>query len=131
MATTDYSLERGLPSSMDAERSILGAILLDNQTFYQADNLRSEEFSLDSHRRIFARMIDMMGASRPVDIITLSEELRTQQQLEAIGGVAYLASLTDGVPPRANIQHYIRIVKDKALLRGLINLSNKSISRAL
>jgi replicative DNA helicase len=116
---------------MDAERSILGAILLDNQTFYQADNLRSEEFSLDSHRRIFARIIDMMSASRPVDIITLSEELRTQQQLEAIGGVAYLASLTDGVPPRANIQHYIRIVKDKALLRGLINLSNKSITRAL
>jgi replicative DNA helicase len=131
MATTDYSLERGLPASMDAERSILGAILLDNQTFYQADNLRSEEFSLDSHRRIFARIIDMMGVSRPVDIITLSEELRTQQQLEAVGGVAYLASLTDGVPPRANIQHYIRIVKDKALLRGLINLSNKSISRAL
>jgi replicative DNA helicase len=116
---------------MDAERSILGAILLDNQTFYQADNLRSEEFSLDSHRRIFARIIDMMSASRPVDIITLSEELRTQQQLEAIGGVAYLASLTDGVPPRANIQHYIRIVKDKALLRGLIHLSNKSITRAL
>src|SRR3954453_8739496 len=132
MSATDYSLEqRGLPSSMDAERSILGAILLDNASFYQADNLRPEEFSLDSHRRVYARMVDMMAASRPVDIITLSEELRTQQQLEAIGGVAYLASLTDGVPPRANIQHYVRIVKDKALLRGLINLSNKAIGRAL
>src|SRR3954453_979488 len=117
---------------MDAERSILGAILLDNASYYQAsESLRSEEFSLDSHRRIFARMSEMMEAARPVDIITLSEELRTQQQLEAVGGVGYLASLTDGVPPRANIQHYIRIVKDKALLRGLINLSNKSISRAL
>jgi replicative DNA helicase len=132
LSATDYSLEqRGLPASMDAERSILGAILLDNAAFYQADNLRAEEFSLDSHRRIYARVIDMMAASRPVDIITLSEELRTQQQLEAVGGVAYLASLTDGVPPRANIQHYIRIVKDKALLRGLINLSNRSITRAI
>jgi replicative DNA helicase len=132
MATTDYSLERGLPSSMDAERSILGAILLDNASYYQAsESLRSEEFSLDSHRRIFARMSDMIEAARPVDIITLSEELRTQQQLEAVGGVGYLASLTDGVPPRANIQHYVRIVKDKALLRGLINLSNKAITRSL
>ena len=117
---------------MDAERSILGAILLDNAAYYQAsETLRSDEFSLDSHRRIYARVSEMMEASRPVDIITLSEELRTQQQLEAVGGVAYLASLTDGVPPRANIQHYVRIVKDKALLRGLINLSNRSISRAI
>ncbi|HWR15665.1 MAG TPA: replicative DNA helicase [Terriglobales bacterium] len=132
MATTDYSIERGLPSSMDAERSILGSILLDNAAYYQAsETLRAEEFSLDSHRRIFARVSEMMESSRPVDIITLSEELRQQQQLEAVGGVAYLASLTDGVPPRANIQHYVRIVKDKALLRGLINLSNQSISRAI
>ncbi len=93
--------------------------------------MRAEEFSLDSHRRIFARISDMIEAARAVDIITLSEELRTQQQLEAVGGVAYLASLTDGVPPRANIHHYVRIVKDKALLRGLINLSNKAIGRAL
>jgi replicative DNA helicase len=132
MPQTDYSLERGLPSSMDAERSILGAILLDNAAYYQAsESLRAEEFSLDSHRRIFARLSEMMESARPVDIITLSEELRQQQQLEAIGGVAYLASLTDGVPPRSNIQHYVRIVKDKALLRGLINLSNKAITRSL
>ncbi|HLH09813.1 MAG TPA: replicative DNA helicase [Terriglobales bacterium] len=132
MATTDYSLERGLPSSMDAERSILGAILLDNNAYFQASQkLRADDLSVDSHRRIFARIIEMMEANRSVDIITLSEELRTQQQLEAVGGVAYLASLTDGVPPRPNIEHYVKIVKDKSLLRGLINLSNLSISRAL
>ena len=132
MATTDYTIDRGLPSSMDAERSILGAIFLDNAAYYQASqSLRAEEFSLDSHRRIFARITEMIESSRPVDIITLSEELRTQQQLEAIGGVAYLASLTDGVPPRANIEHYVRIVKDKAILRGLINLSNRCITRAI
>lgn len=133
MATTDYSsVERGLPSSMDAERSILGAILLDNNSYFQASQkLRADDLSIDSHRRIYARIIEMMEANRAVDIITLSEELRTQQQLEAVGGVAYLASLTDGVPPRPNIEHYVKIVKDKALLRGLINLSNVSISRAL
>jgi replicative DNA helicase len=117
---------------MDAERSILGAILLDNNAYFQASQkLRPDDLSIDSHRRIYARIIEMMEANRAVDIITLSEELRTQQQLEAVGGVAYLASLTDGVPPRPNIEHYVKIVKDKALLRGLINLSNLSISRAL
>jgi len=117
---------------MDAERSILGAILLDNNAYFQASQkLRPDDLSIDSHRRIYARVIEMMEANRAVDIITLSEELRTQQQLEAVGGVAYLASLTDGVPPRPNIEHYVKIVKDKALLRGLINLSNVSISRAL
>ena len=117
---------------MDAERSILGAILLDNNSYFQASQkLRADDLSIDSHRRIYARIIEMMEANRSVDIITLSEELRTQQQLEAVGGVAYLASLTDGVPPRPNIEHYVKIVKDKALLRGLINLSNVSISRAL
>src|SRR5579871_3693995 len=117
---------------MDAERSILGAILLDNNSYFQASQkLRADDLSIDSHRRIYARVIEMMEANRSVDIITLSEELRTQQQLEAVGGVAYLASLTDGVPPRPNIEHYVKIVKDKALLRGLINLSNVSISRAL
>ena len=132
MATTDYSLDRGLPASIDAERSILGAILLDNAAYYDAsESIRAEEFSLDSHRRIFARISEMIETSRAVDIITLSEELRTQQQLEAVGGVAYLASLTDGIPPRANIGHYVKIVKDKALLRGLINLSNNAIARAI
>ena len=117
---------------MDAERSILGAVLLDNNCYFQASQkLRADDLSIDSHRRIYARIIEMMEANRSVDIITLSEELRTQQQLEAVGGVAYLASLTDGVPPRPNIEHYVKIVKDKALLRGLINLSNVSISRAL
>ncbi len=117
---------------MDAERSILGAILLDNNCYFQASQkLRADDLSIDSHRRIYARVMEMMEANRSVDIITLSEELRTQQQLEAVGGVGYLASLTDGVPPRPNIEHYVKIVKDKALLRGLINLSNVSISRAL
>src|SRR5512140_3746957 len=122
MATTDYSLERGLPSSVDAERSILGAVLLDNFAFHQASsqNLQPEDFSLDSHRRIYARIRDLGDQGRAIDLITLAEELSRNKEIEAIGGVAYLSSLTDGLPHRPNIEQYVRIVKDKSLLRGVI-----------
>lgn len=132
MSMTDYNLEQGLPSSMDAERSILGAVLLDNGAMYDAAwKLSPDTFSLDSHRRIFARMLEMFNVSKPIDIITLSEYLRDTQQLEASGGVSYLASLTDGVPPRANIEHYVGIVLEKAQLRGLIVAMNRVLSRIL
>ncbi len=132
MATTDYSLDRGLPASLDAERSILGAILLDNFAYNQAaESLRPDDFSLDSHRRIYSRMVELSETSRPIDLITLTEELGRHKEVEAVGGVAYITSLTDGVPRRPNIEHYVRIVKDKAMLRGLIHAANGAIARAL
>ena len=132
MATTDYSLDRGLPASLDAERSILGAILLDNFAYNQAaESLRPDDFSLDSHRRIYSRMMELSETSRPIDLITLTEELGRHKEVEAVGGVAYITSLTDGVPRRPNIEHYVRIVKDKAMLRGLIHAANGAIARAL
>jgi replicative DNA helicase len=133
LATTDYSLERGLPANVDAERSILGAILLDNFTYTQAssENLQADDFSLDSHRRIYARITELADSGRPVDLVTLAEELSRRKEVEAIGGVAYLSSLTDGLPHRPNIEQYVRIVKDKALLRGLIYASNAAIARAM
>jgi replicative DNA helicase len=132
MATTDYSLERGLPVSMEAERSILGAILLDNSLYDQAaENLTPDDFSLDAHRRVYSRMRDLQETGRPVDMITLVEELDRRKEVEAIGGVAYLSSLIDGVPDRPSIEHYVRIVRNKALLRGLINLSQNAIAEAI
>jgi replicative DNA helicase len=133
LATTDYSLERGLPSSIEAERSILGAILLDDFAYTQAasQNLQPEDFSLDSHRRIYARIHDLREVGHPVDLVTLAEELSRHKEVEAVGGVAYLSSLTDGLPHRANIEQYVRIVKDKALLRGLIFAANAAIARAM
>ena len=132
MATTDYSLERGLPVSMEAERSILGAILLDNSLYDQAaENLTPDDFSLDAHRRVYSRMRDLQESGRPVDMITLVEELDRRKEVEAIGGVAYLSSLIDGVPDRPSIEHYVRIVRNKALLRGLINLSQNAIAEAI
>ncbi len=127
----DISFERGLPASVDAERSILGAILLENHAFNEAaEKLRAEDFVLDSHQRIFARMAELIDAGRAVDIVTLAEELARRKEVEAVGGVAYLASLTEGLPHRLSIEEYVRIVKDKSLLRQLINICSSAITRA-
>jgi replicative DNA helicase len=131
MATLDYSLERGLPASLEAERAILGSILLDNGLYDQASLLKSDDFSLDAHRRIFARMSDLQAVGRPVDMITLAEELDRRKEVEAVGGVAYLSSLIDGVPDRPSIEHYVRIVRNKAMLRGLINIAQNAIAQAI
>ncbi len=132
LATTDYSLERGLPASIEAERSILGAILLDNFAYHQAaESLRADDFSLDAHRRIYRRMVELAESNRPIDLITLVDELATNKEVETVGGVAYISSLTDGLPRRPNIESYVRIVKDKALLRGLIFAANAAIARAM
>jgi replicative DNA helicase len=116
---------------VEAERSILGAILLDNFSYNQAaEHLKPEDFSLDSHRRIYTRMMDLAESSRPIDMITLVEEFDRHKELEAIGDVGYISGLVDGVPDRPSIEHYIKIVRDKALLRGLIHTANSAIARA-
>ncbi len=128
---SDVSLDRGLPASVEAERSILGAILLDNHSYNEAaERLRAEDFSLDSHRRIYARMAELIDARHAVDIVTLSEELARRKEVEAVGGVAYLASLTEGLPRRPSIEEYVRIVKDKSLGRQLIGICSTAITRA-
>jgi replicative DNA helicase len=133
MATpTDISFERGLPASIESERLILGAILLDNHAYNEAaEKLRAEDFALDSHQRIFARMANLIDAGRAVDIVTLTEELARRKEVEAVGGVAYLASLIEGLPHRLSIEDYVRIVKDKSLLRQLIRICSDSITRAI
>ena len=131
MATTDYISTQSLPANVEAERSILGAILLDNLAYNQAaEHLKAEDFLLDSHRRIYARMVELAESSRSIDLITLAEELGRHAQLESIGGAAYISGLLDGVPDRPSIEHYIKIVRDKALLRGLIHTATAAIARA-
>src|SRR5436305_8593654 len=131
MAISDYALASSLPVNVEAERSILGAILLDNFAYNQAaEHLRPEDFSLDSHRRIYSRMMDLAESARPIDIITLVEEFDRHKELEAIGDVGYISGLVDGVPDRPSIEHYIKIVRDKSLLRGLIHTANSAIARA-
>jgi replicative DNA helicase len=131
MATTDYSVDRSLPASLDAERAVLGAILLDNLTYSQAaEHLISDDFSLDSHRRIYLRIMELAESGRPIDFVTLTEQLGQHKEIEAVGGVAYVTSLTDGLPRVKNIEQYVRIVKDKALLRNLIHAATSAIQKA-
>jgi replicative DNA helicase len=130
LATTDYTIST-LPANVEAERSILGAIMLDNLAFNQAaEHLKPDDFSLDSHRRIYSRMVDLAESSRPIDIITLVEELDRNKELQSVGDAGYVSSLLDGVPDRPSIEHYVKIVRDKALLRGLIHTANTAIARA-
>ena len=123
--------DAGLPANIDAEKTILGAILLDNAAHSEAsERIDADDFSLDSHRRIFLRMTDLMDSQRAVDIVTLAEELAKHKEVESVGGVAYLASLTEGLPRRPVIEEYIRIVKDKSLLRRLMSICSSAIARA-
>jgi replicative DNA helicase len=132
MATfPDLTLDAGLPANVDAEKTILGAILLDNAAHAEAaEKLEPEDFSLDSHRRIFQRMSELIDSERAVDIVTLANELSRFKEVESVGGVAYLASLTEGLPRRPVIEDYIRIVKDKSLLRKLMGICSAAIARA-
>ncbi|MBI3894849.1 MAG: replicative DNA helicase [Acidobacteria bacterium] len=132
MAVGESILTKGLPSNVEAERSVLGAILLDNSAYNQAAAILSpEDFSLDSHRRLFLRIMELADRSQPADLVTLCEELIRHNELEAIGGASYISSLTDGLPRLSNIEHYAKIVKDKALLRRLIQVSNTVATRCL
>ncbi len=131
MPTTDVSLEKTLPSNLEAERSVLGAILLDEKAIYTVmESLQKEDFYLESHRKIYEKMFSLSAASRAVDIITLKDELQRTNDLERAGGAAYLAGLTDGLPRALNIEHYAQIVKEKATLRRLIQISNEVMARS-
>ena len=132
MAGSDIALERGLPANLDAERYVLGSILLDESTFIQAaGTLAPSDFSLEKHRRIFQRMIELHDRGEQIDRVTLANELMKHNQLESVDGVSYLVSLDEGLPQIFNLESYIRIVKDKALLRHIIINSQQLIERCL
>jgi replicative DNA helicase len=128
----DMSLERPLPQNLDAERSVLGAILLDNHALNAAiEKLKPEDFFLDQHRRIFNQMIELGETQQGIDLVTLSDQLHRRGELEAAGGAAYLAQLVDGVPHVTHLEHYARIVKEKSLLRHLIHATHAIQQTAL
>jgi len=131
-APVDLALDRGWPQNHDAERYVLGAILMDEQNYSQvASALKPQAFSLESHRRIFLRMGELYERREKIDRVTLANELKRKGQLESVGGVTYIVSLDDGLPVLSNLDAYIRIVKEKAELRLVIMTAQKSIDRAL
>jgi len=131
MADTIATAERTLPHNLEAERSVLGAILVHNDAFNTAAQvIDGRDFYRDAHRRIFDRMVALSERGEAIDFITLKEELSRGGHLEEVGGPAYVASLVDGVPRATNVEYYARIVKEKATLRNLIYAANKILTNA-
>jgi replicative DNA helicase len=131
-ANPDIALERGLPANLDAEKFVLGAILMDAALYIQvAGVLQAADFSLEKHRRIFLRMGELYERGETIDRVTVANELMKRNQLESVDGVTYLVSLDDGLPTLANLESYINIVKDKSTLRGIIFASQKLIDRCI
>jgi replicative DNA helicase len=123
--------ERSLPHNLEAEKSVLGAILIDNAAFnHAAELIGARDFFRDAHRRIFDRMVALSERGDVIDFVTLKEELSRGGDLEEVGGPAYIASLADGVPRSSNVEHYARIVKEKSTLRNLIFSANKILATA-
>ena len=123
--------ERTLPHNLEAERSVLGAILLHNDAFnLAAEVIDSGDFFRDAHRRIFDKMVALAERNGAIDLVTLKDELTRAGELDEVGGPAYIAALVDGVPRSMNVEHSARIIKEKATLRNLIFSANKILSTA-
>src|SRR5215510_15292058 len=124
--------EQGLPVNIDAERFVLGSILLDDDFYVQAaGTIEPDDFSLEKHRRIFRRMGDLHERGEKIDRVTVANELMKFNELEACDGLSYVVSLDDGLPYISNLDSYIRIVKDKAVLRRIIFASQNIMNRCL
>jgi len=131
-ASADIALEKGLPVNLDAERFVLGAVLMEDALYIQvAGILEADDFSLEKHRRIFLRMGELYARGERIDRVTVANELLKQNQLESVDGVSYLVSLDEGLPTIANLDSYVAIVKDKAILRRIIFTSQKLIDQCI
>lgn len=123
--------QRTLPHNLEAERSVLGGILIDNATFHTAAAvIRPRHFFRDAHRRIFQAVWNLADANSEIDLVTVKAELEKKSELDECGGPAYISALVDGVPRSTNVFYYAEIVKDCATLRDLIFETNKIIGRA-
>ena len=125
------TMSRMPPHNMEAEQSVLGCMLLDKESVATAtDFLDSDDFYADAHKEIFDSMVEIYDRGEPVDLVTVTEQLRQRGTLEAVGGVAYLSDLSMAVPSTANIKYYVDIVEEKAILRRLIAACNDIISKS-
>ena len=131
MNETDLSSHKLPPQNLEAEQSVLGGILIENEAINKVmEILDPDDFYRDAHRKIFNALINLSERDEPADLITLTNELRKIDQLDSIGGASYLASLIDSVPTAANIEYYAKIVKEKSILRKLIQTSTEIITQS-
>ncbi len=126
----DLLAQRLPPQSLEAEVSVLGAVLLDNEALSRVLEVMSEgDFYREAHRKIFAAMLDLSERAEPIDLITLPETLKKRGTLEDVGGIDYLNSMANSVPTAANISYYAKIIKEKSILRRLINRATEIINQ--
>jgi replicative DNA helicase len=126
------ALQKGLPAHEDSERFILGSVLLDDSRFIDiAGILTNDDFVLEKHRRIFARMSELHARGEKIDRVTVANELMRYNELESVDGLSYLVSLDDGLPHISNLDSYVKIVRDKALLRRIAVAAQQLMNRAL
>jgi replicative DNA helicase len=132
MTSSSLALEKGLPAAIDAEKFVLGSILLDDSAFLDvAGVLSPDDFCLDKHRKIFRRMSELHERSERIDRVTVANELMKFNELESVDGVTYLVSLDDGLPRIPNLDSYVKIIRDKATLRRIISAAQQTMNRAL
>ena len=123
--------DSGRPTSVHAEMTILGAMLVEPVAIIDATMyLKVDDFALDSHRKIYGAMMVLSQAGHAVDIVTVSEELRKRKELDSVGSVAYLASLTEGLPRKLSVESYVAIVRDKSLMRQLMTVCDVGMAAA-
>ena len=126
----EIALEKVPPQNLEAEMAVLGSMLMDEDAISVATEiLSSDYFYKGSHKKIFEAILELYNANKAVDLITLTDELKRNGLLDEIGGVSFLTELLNSVPTAANISHYVSIVKEKGILRTLINNSTRIISR--
>ena len=119
------------PTAPHVERAILGAMMLDSVAISDATaKLRPDDFFLDSHRRVYSAVLELLAVGHAVDYLTVMDALVKKREIDAIGGPEYLAFLTEGIPRNLNIESYVRIVKDKSLLRQLMSIFNEGLALA-
>jgi replicative DNA helicase len=129
MKELETTLDRLPPQNIEAEKSVLGAILLENEAIAAAlESLTPDDFYRDSHKKIFQAMLELYKKNEPIDLITLTEQMRKNDQLEAIGGASYLSSIVNLVPTSANIRYHSKIVKEKSILRGIIRAATEIVT---
>ncbi len=124
-------LDRLPPQNIEAEQSVLGAILLENESIATViENLTPNDFYKDAHKKIFISMLDLYEKSEPIDLITLTEQLNKKEHLEEVGGASYLSAIVSFVPTSANAKYHSRIVKEKAVLRSLITTATEIVTES-
>ena len=131
MAEVDFSSHKLPPQNIEAEQSVLGGVLIENEAIHRVmELLTPDDFYREAHQRIYDALIDLSERDEPADLITLTNDLRKKGQLDPVGGASYIASLIDSVPTAANIEYYAKIIKEKSILRKLIQTATEIITES-